>query len=162
MTRLHSNACPMFVCAVGRASGLKSYPPALRLLAHLFSPERRISVAICAPVVRVIAAGFARSVRCVRGRTTHQTRLQNQSRVPVICGRHPRLYRRRGQVCGVQIRSEPQSRQQLPGKSRADRSNRLKAVRVVPFVFVALLLHAHNKSMEKQACRTQNLGSSNP
>ena len=83
MTRLHSNACPMFVCAVGRASGLKSYPPALRLLAHLFSPERRISVAICAPVVRFIAAGFARSVRCVRGRTTHQTRLQNQSRVLV-------------------------------------------------------------------------------
>lgn len=155
MTRVQSNTCRYLLPAAGRASGLNSYPPALRSMAHLFIASERVFRAIFgSPVVRARAAGLAITNTVIR--------LLNHSGASVICDTHPRLYRSGGRGCGVQIRSEPQSRHELPGKSRADRSNRLKAVRVVLFVFVAALLHAHNKSMEKQACRTQNLGSSNP
>lgn len=128
-----------FVRVAGRASDQPVVPPARSALAHLFvAPERRPPVAIFgSPVVRCNAAGLARTNPCPR--------LLNNPRTPVICDKRPRLYRRGGgRACGIQIRSKPQSRQQLPGNARTDRSNRLKAVRVVsPFVF-ATLLHLHN------------------
>lgn len=139
------------------SAGSFAAPPAGLPARSFANPERRPPVAIFgSPVVRADAAGLASRL----GRTVRQTRLQ-QSGARIIRDTHPRLYRRGGQVCGMQIFSEPHARQEPASQPHRDRSNRLEAVRVVPFVFAAVL-HAHNKSMEKQACRTQNLGSSNP
>lgn len=86
---------PRFVCLAGRASDHPFFPPASGSLAHLFDPERVCRAIFGSPVVRADAAGLASRL----GRTVRQTRLQ-QSGARIIRDTHPRLYRRRGQVCG--------------------------------------------------------------